>query len=278
VAERVGLAVRVGQNGEIRLNRGRYYQAPSYIWLMGDPQNRDALEPIRATQVALGFEQLLRPDLQLQVEAYHKSYRDYPARRFRPQAVLAPSGFEDVTTDIPFGLEPLVSDGRGRAFGLEMQVQKRQGVTPLYGLLSLSLARSEFEGLDGEERPGAFDTRFIGTLLAGYRFNPAWEVSGKFRLATGQPTTPFITSGPLTGTLDFSRYNDGGRLPTFHALDIRVDRRWSFSGWQLEVYLDVQNIYARTNISQVRWNAQEQRVEDDEALGVLPSIGVNLEF
>ncbi len=192
--------------------------------------------------------------------------------------MLAPSGFEDVTNDIPFGLEPLVSQGTGRAFGIEALLQKRLSDIPLYGLVSLSLGRSEFEGLDGVERPGAFDTRFIGTILAGYRFNPRWELSGKFRVASGQPTTPFITSGLLAGSLDFSRYNAGPRLPAFHALDIRVDRRWSFRSWQLVVYLDVQNVYGRTNVSQIRWNAQEQRVEDDEALGILPSIGVNIEF
>ncbi len=278
LAERMGVAYRVGRNSELRLNRGRYYQAPSYIWLLGDPRNIETLEPIRATHLGLGFEQLLRADLRFQIEGYHKTYRDYPARTFRPQAVLAPSGFEDVTNDIPFGLEPLVSQGTGRAFGVEALLQKRLSDIPLYGLVSLSLGRSEFEGLDGVERPGAFDTRFIGTVLAGYRFNPRWELSGKFRVASGQPTTPFITSGPLAGSLDFSRYNAGPRLPAFHALDIRVDRRWSFRSWQLVVYLDVQNVYGRTNVSQIRWNAQEQRVEDDEALGILPSIGVNIEF
>jgi len=278
LSERLGLSYRVGRNSEIRLSRGRYFQAPSYIWLVGDAGNPQELEPIRATQIGVGFEHLLRPDLRLQIEGYHKTYRDYPARRFRPQAVLAPTGFEDVTNDIPFGLEPLVSRGTGRAYGLEALLQKRLSTTPLFGLVSLSLGRSEFEGLDEITRPGAFDTRFIATLLAGYRFDPRWELSGKFRVASGQPTTPFISSGPRAGSLDFSRYNSGPRLPTFHALDLRVDRRWSFRSWQLEVYVDVQNVYGRSNVSRVRWNAQEQGVENDESLGILPSIGMNIEF
>ena len=47
---------------------------------------------------------------------------------------------------------------------------------------------------------------------------------------------------------------------------------------QLVTYIDVQNIYARKNVSQLVWNERKQRVETDEALGILPSIGVNLEF
>ncbi len=278
LSPRAGLSYRWSERTTTTLSTGRYYQAPSFIWLAGDPSNQHTLEPIQATHLVLGVAHLIQPDLRLEVEAYHKRYTDYPARLFRPQAVLSPSGFEDVTNDIPFGLEPLVSGGTGRAYGAELLLQKRLSQTPIYGLLSLSLGRVEFQGLDGVDRPGAFDTRFIGTLLAGYRFNPWWELSGKFRIATGQPTTPFLTTGPLAGTLDFGRYNAGPRLPTFHALDLRLNRRWSFAGWQLLAYVDIQNVYARANVSRLQWNARLQAVEPDESLGILPTIGLNVEF
>ena len=194
------------------------------------------------------------------------------------QAVLAPSGFEDVTNDIPFGLEPLTSVGTGRSYGVEVFVQKKLSAVPLYGLVSLTFTHSEFESLDSETRPGAYDGHVIANILAGYRFNDAWEVSGKFRLATGLPSTPFVTEGIYTGRLDFSQYNAGPRLPLFNSLDVRVDRRWSFRSWQLELYLDIQNIYGRKNVSGYRWNPRDQAPEADESLGILPTIGVNLQF
>ena len=90
--------------------------------------------------------------------------------------------------------------------------------------------------------------------------------------------TPFIESGPEAGRLDFTRSNAGPRLPTFHALDVRVDRRWSFRGWQLDVYVDVQNVYGHKNVSQYTWNPRTGEVEPNDSLGILPSIGVNVEF
>ncbi len=126
--------------------------------------------------------------------------------------------------------------------------------------------------------PEPDDTRFIGSVSAGWRINTKWEVSGKFRIATGLPTTPFITSGPDTGQRDWTQYNQGERFPTFNALDLRVDRRFSFSGWQLELYLDVQNVYGRKNISAVRWDPRTNEPEFNEALGVLPTIGINVDF
>ena len=278
LSPRLGATWQVGATTSLRGSLGRYVQPPSYIWLIGDPSNPENLTPIVSDQATLGIERRIRPDLRVQLEGYYKKYEDYPARVFRPQAVLAPTGFEDATNDIPFGLEPLLSDGTGRSYGAELFLQKRLSDIPIYGLLSLSLGRAEYASLEGVDRPGTYDTRFIGSISTGWRINPKWEVSGKFRLATGLPTTPFITSGPETGQRDWTQYNEGERFPTFHALDLRVDRRFSFQSWQLEVYLDVQNVYGRNNISAVRWDPRTNEPEFNESLGVLPTIGINVEF
>lgn len=260
----------------LSVSAGRFYQAPSYIWLVGDPANPAVLEPFRADQIVAGIERLLRDDLKLQVDGFYKRYRDYPTRVWRPQAVLAPSGFEDATDDIPFGLEPLSSQGKGRAYGAELFLQKKLSRIPVFGLVSLTLSRSEFVGIDGVTRPGAYDARVIGTALMGYRPGARWEVSGKFRFASGRPTTPFRDTGSDAGRLDFTRYN-AERFPTFHALDVRVDRRWSFRGSQLELYLDVQNVYAR-NVTDRYWDPRTGRPAANDGITILPTIGVNVEF
>jgi outer membrane receptor protein involved in Fe transport len=278
LSPRLAAAVDLDARTAVQAAVGRYVQGPSSIWLAGDPTNAASLRPFVADQAVLSLERRLRPDLKVQVEGYAKRMRDYPARVFRPQAVLQPSGFEDVQTDIPFGLEPLSSVAFGQSYGLEVFAQKRYSEVPLYGLLSLSASRTELRGLDGVLRPGAFDARFIGTVAAGYRIGRRWELSGKFRAATGLPTTPFITTGPNAGQLDFTQYNAGPRLPTFHQLDLRVDRRWPFRSWQLVLYLDVQNVYGRENVAGYQWDQRTQTAEANTSLGVLPSIGLNIEF
>lgn len=276
-APRLRVEWEAGAGTAVTASGGRYWQAPAYIWLAGDASNA-GLEPLRADVVVLGVRRELRPDLRVQLEVYAKRYADYPARVFRPQAVLAPSGFEDVTTDIPFGLEPLASAGRGHAEGLEFLVQKRTGITPWYGLASVSVGRSRFTGLDGVERPGSYDTRLIATVLAGWRPNSRWEVSGKVRVATGRPTTPFLVAGPDAGSPDFTRYHAGPRLPVFHAADLRVDRRWSFRRSQLVAYVDIQNVYGRANVNEFEWDARSATVQPNRSLGVFPTIGLTLGF
>lgn len=258
----------------VTLSAGRYVQSPSWIWLVGDTQNSQTLRAITANQAVLSYDHVLASDLKFQVEGYYKVYDNYPARVFRPQAVLAPAGFDDVTSDIPFGLEPLAGVGTGTSYGAEIFLQKKLSDVPLYGLLSLSVNKTTVTGIDGIERAGSFDTRFIGNLAVGWRIDSEWEISGKVRAATGLPTTPFNSDG----TLDFTRWNAGERLPFFHSADLRIDKRWPFAGFQLITYIDIQNIYARKNVSGIRWNAREGRAELNESIGILPSIGINIEF
>ena len=274
---RLGARYALTERTTLTASLGSYWQAPSYIWLIGDPSNR-TLPPFRADQGVLGVEHLPRPDVKVQFEAYAKRYTGYPRRVFRPQAVLAPAGFDDVTSDIPFGLEPLAAEATGRSMGVEALVQKQLSDIPLFGLASVSVSRTTFDGADGVRRPGSFDTRFIGNAVLGWRPNAKWEVSGKVRVATGLPLTPIITTGPQAGRRDFTRWNEGGRLPLFHALDLRVDRRWSLRRLQLVGYLDVQNVYGRENITNEEWDPRTAAVVRNASLGLLPSIGFSVEW
>lgn len=270
----------------LRLSAGRYYQSPQYIWLVGDASNQANLRPIRADQAILGWEWIASTDVKFQVEAYYKTYDAYPTRTFRPQAVLAPAGFDDIYTDIPFGLEPLTNNGTGTAYGIEFFIQKKLSSSiPIYGLASVSINRTQFVSLDGQTRVGSFDTPIISTIAVGWRPDAEWEVSSKLRMSQGLPSTPYVTTdtraqetGFPVGSLDFDFFNQGARLPFFYALDVRLDKRWFFAGWQLIVYVDVQNITGRKNVSGYRWNQETQAVEAQSGIGVLPSIGINIQF
>jgi hypothetical protein len=255
---------------------GSYYQSPSYVWLVANPANR-ALNPIRADQYILGVEHLLQADLKVRVEGFIKAYKDYPASVERPYLVLANTGGGYGGSDenfASFGLDHLVSGGKGRAYGVELLLQKKLSDVPLYGLASVTLSRSRFTALDGVERPGAFEQEVIINFTAGYQFDERWEASMKFRFSTGRPYTPFSS----TGSQNVAEYNSLNVDP-LHGLDIRVDRRWNFTGWNLIGYLDIQNIYNYKNTGSVRWNARERRAElNDSSIGILPSIGVSAEF
>jgi len=144
---------------------------------------------------------------------------------------------------------------------------------PCYGTVSLSYSVSKFKALDRIERPSSFDQRWIINLGGGYIFDEKWEFSTKFRLATGRPFTPFDDQGNQSADL----YNSK-RLLTNHSLDFRVDRRWLFSNLTLITYIDIQNIYNRQPYDVPRYDRKLQRIEENKSIGILPSIGISLEF
>ncbi len=255
---------------------GTYHQNPSYIWLVANSENR-ALKSARADQYILGVEHLLRPDLKFRAEVFLKKYTNYPASMDRTYLVLSNTGGGFGGSDdnyASFGLDRLVSVGEGRSYGLELLLQKKLSDVPLYGLVSVTLAKTLFTALDGIERPGSFDQRAIVNIAGGYKFNERWEASSKFRFSSGRPYTPFNTNG----TQNIADYNSQ-RTRSAHSLDVRVDRRWNFAAWNLIAYVDIQNVYNNKLSGGVRWNAREQQVEFDESsIGILPSIGVSAEF
>lgn len=259
----------------LNFSTGIYYQAPSYIWLIADKKNRE-LKNVKVSQYVFGFDHQINEDALLKVEGFFKDYSAYPTSILRPYLVLANTGAGFSGSDenfSSFGLEPLVSMGFGKSRGVELSVQKKLSNTPYYGILSLTYSKTDFNSLDGIERDGTYDQNWIFNISGGYKIDKYWEASTKFRFASGRPYTPFQSDG----TQLVSDYNSR-RLKSAHSLDIRVDKRWFFSGWTLITYIDVQNIYNRKNPSGIRWDRREQRMDESASIGILPSIGISAEF
>jgi hypothetical protein len=223
---------------------------------VGNADNVRTLRPFSADQIVGGITRLVGSDLKVQLEVYAKQYRQYPVRRWRPQAVLSPAGFDDASSDIPFGLEPLQSTGTGEAYGAELFLQKKLGASPWYGQVSASWNRTRFTALNGIPTRGAFDTPLLANAVLGWRPNAVWEVATRVRASSGLPYTPFITTGSAAGTLDFMVW--GTR--------------------QLILFLDLQNVTSRANELPPQWNPRTRIVERSTGIGLLPSIGVNWEF
>ncbi|HEX2984819.1 MAG TPA: TonB-dependent receptor [Ignavibacteriales bacterium] len=275
IAPRFSASYALDDLSNINFSTGIYYQAPAYIWMQAYPENTK-LDFIRADQFILGYERHLREDMNLRLEGFYKKYSNYPTSKLRQYLVLANTGAGYSGSDdnfSSFGLEPLSSDGKGRAYGAELSIQKKAANSPLYALLSLTYSESYYTPLDGIERIGSYDQTWLINFTSGYIFNEKWEASMKFRFATGKPYTPYNYGG----TQDVSKFNTE-RLDPQHSVDLRVDRRWNFTKWSLIAYLDVQNIYNNRTAGTIRWDYRENKTDESSSIGILPSIGISAEF
>jgi len=272
---RISFSLPLTASFSLNLSSGFYHQFPSYIWLNTFESNTK-LKAVKVIQYIAGIEHILRSDIRFKLEAFYKDYSNYPASTLRDYLVLANTGAGyggSPTNFDSFGLDPLISKGVGDAKGIEFSAQKRSSDVPHYALFSLTYSESKFKGLDGIYRNGSYDQRWIVNLSGGYIFNERWEASFKFRFATGSPYTPYNSDG----TQSIENYNTM-RYPDSHSLDLRIDRRWNFERWTLIAYIDVQNIYNRSNPSTINWDYKEMKSDIVSSIGILPSIGVSIEF
>ena len=256
---------------------GRYYQSPEFVYITGDPENKNRLKSIRSDHYILGFDYLLREATLFSLEVYRKNYDQYPVA-----SDPAYSFFSTANSGSQYGSvggRALVSKGQGRAYGVEVLLQKKL-VQGLYGLVSYSWSRIEHKALDGIYRAGEFDNRLVANVLLGYRLNKNWEFSLKWRYAGGRPYTPFdeaLSRAVGQGILDVSRVN-GERVAAYKRLDLRYDYRKYFKNLVLISYFSIENVLNIKNDGLVLWNKNTATTTVTRQTGFLPVGGVRLEF
>jgi hypothetical protein len=275
VSPRGSVSVPLSPVTNVSASVGRYRQSPSYVWLVANPANRE-LKSLGATHYIMGVDHLIRPDTRVSVEGYIKKYDAYPASTLRPYLIMANTGAGyggAADGYAAFGLDPLVSEGHGTARGIEVLIQKKLSEVPCYGTVSVTCNVADFTALDGVSRSSSWDQRWILNVGGGYIIDPRWEIAAKFRFVSGRPYTPFNPDGTQNPAL----YNTV-RIQPNHSLDLRVDRRWRFEDWTLITYADIQNIYNRKPVDVPRYNSETRLVEENDSIGLLPSIGISAEF
>ena len=221
---------------------------PSDLWI---PSSRD-VKPAIARQLALGYYHVFgNSGYELSVETYHKTMSNQI--EFKPGARLL----------LNQNLEGEMIFGSGRAYGVELLLQKRRGKFTGWVGYTLSRTERQFDELNGGK---PFTYRYDRThdisVVGNYTINRKWEASAVFVYGTGNALT--LPSGRHTYNLGFdgeerrliftniNQYADinSYRMPANHRLDIaftytpKPESTKKFkSKWQFSIY----NLYNRYN-------------------------------
>ncbi|MFZ6052701.1 TonB-dependent receptor [Halocola ammonii] len=287
----------------LNFNTGIYHQLPPYT-VLGYRQNgvlvnqQNDVSYIRNKQLVLGTEYNWdKRNSTISVEGFYKDYDNYP--------LSVDKGISLANLGADFGVignEEVVSVSQGRAYGAEFLYQQKL-FSGFYGILSYTWVRSEFTGRGDEYVPSSWDSRHLISLTGGKKFKKNWEVGFRFLFSGGLPYTPYDIGASVAipnwqvnmqGLPDYTRLNER-RIDPFHQLDIRIDKKWFFEKWSLNLFLDVQNVYNQVTPLQPYLTVKEgpdgQPVEDPNNPGsyqpvfldtsngnVLPSIGIIVEL
>ncbi|MCB0699580.1 MAG: TonB-dependent receptor [Chitinophagales bacterium] len=244
---RIATSLLVAKNLKFNASVAYYYKVPPYTVLgyrdtSGVLVNQNS-EYIRSDHFVAGFEYLPKQDTRFTLEGFYKSYISYPVSLIDGISLANKGGNFGV-----LGNEPVTSSGWGRSYGAEFMFQQKL-TKRFFAILSYTYYISEFTNASGKYVPASWDNRHLLSFIGGYKFRRNYELGVKFRYQGGAPYTPFDATASQQnylstgqGTLNYALFNTL-QLQPFHAMDVRLDKKWNYRKWSLDVYIDVTNVY-----------------------------------
>lgn len=236
----------------LNMSAGRYLQLPAYTVLgfrdsTGALANRErGASYVRADHLVGGIELATTTNSRITAEAFLKRYADYPFL-LRDRISLANLGADFGV----IGNAPSTPTSRGRAYGLELLAQQRL-YRGYYGILAYTFVRSEFTTRDDSFEPSAWDNRHVLSLTGGKKWARGYELGVRWKYLGGAPYTPDnvalsaqqgVWDVTGRGVPDYGRLNSERNGP-LHQLDVRFDRKWFRKHSSIDLYFDIQNLYA----------------------------------
>jgi hypothetical protein len=250
ISPRISLNYELNEKMDLSASVGSYYQLPpSVILAFSDDNqlvNQNRVGYINSQQAAIGYSYQISEDRLFSVEAFYKTYSDYPF-------LLRDSiSFANANADyVVVGNQPAESTSVGRAYGLELFAQKKFKGNNLWSA-AYNWSKSEFQDKNGEYISSSWDTRHFLSLIYARTFGNNWQWGTKFTYASSSPYTPFdvekssqVAFWDLNrrGVFDYSRLNSQSLKP-FHQLDFRIDKNIYSKKFTTNLYIDIQNIYS----------------------------------
>ncbi len=271
---------------------GRYYKIPPYT-ILGFTTNGGAFANqnaryIRSDHAVLGLEYLVTPSARFTLEGFYKKYDNYPV------SITDGVSLANLGADFSvLGNEPIASVGLGRTYGLEFLYQKKF-TNNYYAILAYTYYHSEYTAFDPDVfLPSSWDSRHLLTFTGGYKWGRNWELSLRTRYLGTTPFAPVDEAATLANypsiIIDYSRIGEQ-RLDAFNQTDIRIDKKWNFEKWTLDIFLEIQNFFSQQipDVPQYGLARDPQGMElaprmlmqitELENSSVLPSIGVVIDF
>lgn len=222
----------------------------------------------------LGIEHQLNESLLVKLDAYYKSFDDLIIARADKDEVYP------TLTDAEYKALPrYTNDADGHAYGFELFINKSFS-EGWYGWLSTAYSETRRRNkLTGEDFKYNYDQPWIINLVSNHELNEDWTIGFKWRYQSGQLITPVLSSAQTNSEypdLWVPTYGElnSKRLPDSHKLDIRLDRNYQYQKWNMDLYVEVLNVYNQDNVTSYKYNEDYTDKEDVTGLPMIVSFGI----
>ena len=245
--------------------------------------NKD-LEFMKALHYVLGYENAFLPDWMLKAEVYYQQLKNVPiagAGTDDPEW----KGYSTINYNGGFVNQPLVNEGSGENYGIDMTIEKFF-TNNYYLTLTGSVYESKYTGRDGIKRDTRFNGNFNANLLFGKEFNVGRNDNNIFGVnirtltSGGRRWTPVLLDASIEAgeaVYDWSRrYQE--REGIYFRTDLRFSYRRNKPNSATIWSLDIQNATNHKNIWAKEYNSSDQETETVYQMGLIPVLNYRIEF
>jgi hypothetical protein len=172
---------------------------------------------------------------------------------------------------------------RSRAYGLELLLD-RMLARDIHGWIGYTLLRSQDHwSFRGKWLPADFDQRHNLIALLSIGLPRGFRFGVRFRLVSGNPDRPIfgahIQQGPFGTSYDSIRGEIGSLYrPTFHQLDLRLDKTWHAKRARVSAYVDVQNVYNHRYPELWMYTSDFHDRSERIGLPIFPNLGMRVDY
>ncbi len=221
---RLSSNIKISTTSSMKVGYNRMYQyiqmlsntaamAPTDIWKLSDHY----LKPQRGDQYSIGFYKKLRHGtIEASIETYYKHLKN----------IIDYKGGAELTMNEH--LETDVLNGKGKAYGVELMLQKKSGRLSGWVNYTYSRVLHKIDGYyqeekvnDGEYFPANYDKPHDFKLVTNYKVSRRLNLSTNFLYSTGRPFTAPVAYYDLAGAKRIY-YTDRNavRMPDYIRWDI----------------------------------------------------------
>ena len=253
LAPRAAVSFEATDNLNLKLAYGWYYQPDNFFKMKAyDNQYRLNRTPEKSIHYVASAAYSPHDNIGLTADLFYKDYRRLN---------------DDYNFDFSNRIEGVgiidknYNTRSGYATGFDLSMRQRYGTLNLL-TVGYSFSVSRIRDDRNIETPRDLDRTHSLVINNIHNFPNSITFSSVFRIRSGDPYTPSAVQILGDSTVADSRIfyvtrrKNSGRLPLFHSLDLRLEKRWNLNHVYLVTYASVINALDHDNIRQKSWNRQ----------------------
>lgn len=293
IEPRFGLKLQLNKEQVLSFAAGLYSRLEplSYYFAKGNvgqastvtfPTNK--LSPTKSAQGVLSYEKLFTGNFKFKTEVYYQHLYDVPVS-IDPEINFSLLNVSDNSAIGTYTYRSLINKGTGKNYGIEFSIEKSLS-KGYYFTITSSLFDSKFKALSGKEFNTAYNTKYVGNLLAGKewvtgkRKNNLFGLNAKMIYAGGRRYSPILVDESFRLDEEIIDQNKVNTLTADPYIRVDFSSSYRINSKKVShlILIDIQNLLNRENTVGMHYNASKRIIEPQKWSGIIPTINYRLEF